>query len=144
MDKTKLQPVIGGDWHSIEFKSSAPIPDLSAEPSDDARVGTLGNSIFDIPSHAIHPGRAAVPASLVVGVKAAEEPSTRRITRSSTSVSGPVANSARVAASTDYHAMWASSEWSPPDNATDFNCFATKPVVASHSKQSNPDKSKSQ
>jgi hypothetical protein len=25
--------------------------------------------------------------------------------------------------------MWASSEWSPPDNVTDFNCFAAKPVV---------------
>jgi len=36
IDKTKLQPIIGGDWRSIEFKSSAPIPDLSAEPSDDA------------------------------------------------------------------------------------------------------------
>jgi hypothetical protein len=34
-----------------------------------------------------------------------------------------------VAASTDYHAMWVSSEWSPPDNVTDFNCFTAKPVV---------------
>ena len=88
-DMTKLQPIIGGDWRSIEFKSSAPIPDLSAKLSDDARVRTLINSVFDILSHFIRPGRADVPATLTVGVKAAEEPPTRRVTRSSTSVSGP-------------------------------------------------------
>ena len=115
----------------MESKSSAPTPDLSAEPSDDARVGTLGNSIFDIPSHAIRPGRTALPTNaVIIGDKAAEDHPTRRITRSATtSVSGPASHLAQLAETTDYHAMWAAREWSPPDKVTDFNCFAAKPAV---------------
>jgi len=113
----KLQPITGGDWRSIEFKSSTPTPDLSSDTSDDARVGTLGNSIFDIPSHAIRPGRTVLPATAITGFKA------------TTSVSGPASQLALLAASTDYRAMWAAREWSPPDKVPDFNSFAAKPVV---------------
>ena len=81
----------------------------------------------------------------VSGVKAAEDPPTRRITRSvTTSVSGPASHLANLAASTDYRAMWAAREWSPPDKVTDFNCFAAKPVVRTADNPTRTDKSESQ
>ena len=105
IEKTKLQPIIGGNWKSIEYKSAAAKPDLSVKPSDDARPGTLGNSSFGIPSHSICPSRVDPATCSSNGETHAEEP-TRRVTRSATSVSRAAFTSAALSARPDYKAMY--------------------------------------
>jgi len=125
VEKQALAPVIGGDWKSIEFKSSAPAQDLAAARSRDDRIGTLGLHAFDIPAHSLCPRRT--PSHNNIAPCADPQ---RRVTRAATSVSRAMqAPTSTSDENCSYQAAYAEDQWAPPDSESDYSCFATKAIV---------------